>query len=141
MINFNFNECNSMKSIAIKRNTTVDVMSRNVMIDVFCFPTLEVRNIYDRNGILKWHMYLNLTNTVSCLLFFIFICKLECCIKESKSRNLIFEVLKQSKMRKRLDVSHVLWEQFGMRDKSLKKKKWVSTRLKVLTMQIFVRFQ
>ena len=53
MINFNFNECNSMKSIAIKRNTTVDVMSRNVMIDVFCFPTLEVRNIYDRNGILK----------------------------------------------------------------------------------------
>ena len=92
------------------------------MIDVFCFPTLEVRNIYDRNGILKWHMYLNLTNTVSCLLFFIFICKLECCIKESKSRNLIFEVLKQSKMRKRLDVSHVLWEQFGMRDKSLKKQ-------------------
>ena len=92
------------------------------MIDVFCFPTLEVRNIHDRNGILKWHMYLNLTNTVSCLLFFIFICKLECCIKESKSRNLIFEVLKQSKMRKRLDVSHVLWEQFGMRDKSLKKQ-------------------
>ena len=92
------------------------------MIDVLCFPTLEVRNIYDRNGILKWHMYLNLTNTVSCLLFFTFICKLECCIKESKSRNLIFEVLKQSKMRKRLDVSHVLWEQFGMRDKSLKKQ-------------------
>ena len=25
-------------------------------------------------------------------------------------------------MRKRLDVSHVLWEQFGMRDKSLKKQ-------------------
>ena len=92
------------------------------MIDVLWFPTLEVRNIYDRNGILKWHMYLNLINTVSCLLSFIFICKLECCIKESKSRNLIFEVLKQSKMRKRLGVSHVLWEQFGMRDKSLKKQ-------------------
>ena len=52
-------------------------------------------------------MYLNLTDTESGSLFFVFICKLECFIKESKLRNMVFEILKQSKIRKRLDVSHV----------------------------------
>ena len=36
-----------------------------------------------------------------------FICKLECSINESKLRNLIFEILKQSKIRKRLEFLHV----------------------------------
>ena len=38
------------------------------MIDIFGFPTLKVRNIYDKNDILKCHMYLNLTDTDSCSL-------------------------------------------------------------------------
>ena len=56
MIEFDKNECNSIKSIVIKGNTTIDVNSRFIkgkmlmfvklllksfvydMIDVFCFP-------------------------------------------------------------------------------------------------------
>ena len=56
MIDFSKNECNSIKSIAIKGNTTIDVTSRFIkgkmllfskvsmrsflynLIDVFCFP-------------------------------------------------------------------------------------------------------
>ena len=56
MIEFDKNECNSIKSIVIKGNTTIDVSSRFIkgkmlmfaklslksfvynMIDVFCFP-------------------------------------------------------------------------------------------------------
>ena len=63
MIDFDKNECNSMKSVAVKGNTTVDVLSRFIkgkmlmyakillksyvydLIDVFCFPTEEVRKI------------------------------------------------------------------------------------------------
>ena len=63
MIDFDKNECNSMKSVAVKGNTTVDVLSRFIkgkmlmyakivlkssvydLIDVFCFPMEEVRKI------------------------------------------------------------------------------------------------
>ena len=54
------------------------------------------------------------TDTDSCLLFFIFICKKECDVWESESRKIIFEILKQSKIAERLDVSHEFWAQFGM---------------------------
>ena len=36
------------------------------LIDVFCFPTEEVRKIYDQYDIIKCHMYLNLSDTDSC---------------------------------------------------------------------------
>ena len=63
MIDFDKNECNSMKSVAVKGNTTVDVLPRFIkskmlmyakivlkssvydLIDVFCFPMEEVRKI------------------------------------------------------------------------------------------------
>ena len=54
------------------------------MIDVFCFPTGEVKMIYDKSDIIQCHMYLNLTNTDSCLHLSNFICKNECSIKETK---------------------------------------------------------
>ena len=65
MVDFDESECNSIKSIVIKGNTTIDVTSRFIkrkmlmfakvltesfvydLIDVFCFPTEEVRRIYD----------------------------------------------------------------------------------------------
>ena len=72
------------------------------MIDVFCFPTEEVKIIYDKYDFLKCYMYLNLTDTDICLCFFHFICKKECNIKKSASRNLIFEILTQSKLQKDL---------------------------------------
>ena len=62
MIDFDKNECNSLKLIVVKGNTTVDVTSKFIkgkmlfskvllksfvydFIDVFCFPTEEVRRI------------------------------------------------------------------------------------------------
>ena len=38
-------------------------------------------------------------------MFFIFICKLECCIPESDFRNVLFEIFNHSKYGPRLDVS------------------------------------
>lgn len=60
------------------------------MIDVFCFPNETVKVIYVRYAISKCHLYLNLTDTNSCSLFFISICEKECDVQESESRKLIF---------------------------------------------------
>ena len=61
-------------------------------INVFCFPTTAVRDNYSKNDIIKCFIYLNLTDKDSCLLFFIFLCKLVCSITEEKDGNLAFEI-------------------------------------------------
>ena len=55
-------------------------------------------------------------------MFFNFICKKECNIKESESRKIIFEILKSSKIAERLDVSDRFWQQFQMRDENVRKQ-------------------
>ena len=72
---------------------------------MFFFTTEEVKIIYDKYEVIKCHLNLNRTDTDSCSCFFNFISKKECNIKESNSRNLIFEILKQSKIAERLKVS------------------------------------
>ena len=65
MIDFEKNECNSIKSIIVKGDTNIEVSSCFIkgkmlmfaklslksfvydMIDVFCFPDEETRRIYD----------------------------------------------------------------------------------------------
>ena len=65
MIDFEKNECNSIKSIIVKGDTNIEVSSCFIkgkmlmfaklslksfvydMIDVFCFPNEEIRRIYD----------------------------------------------------------------------------------------------
>ena len=65
MFDFDRKECKSMKEIALKANTNINVASRFInrkmlmfakislksfvyeMTDVFCFPTEEVKMIYD----------------------------------------------------------------------------------------------
>ena len=54
--------------------------------------------------------------------FFNFICKKECNIKEIESRKLIFEVLKHSKIVERLDFSDKFWQQFKIRDENVRKQ-------------------
>ena len=123
MIDFDKRESNSSKSIAVNSSTTVDVSTRFCkekmlifakmslksfvynIIDVFCFPDDKVKGIFDKNDIEKCFLYLNLTDTDSCSMFFIFICKLECCIPESVFRNVSFEIFKHSKIGPRMDVS------------------------------------
>ena len=116
MIEFDRNECNSMKSIVIKGNTTIDVSSRFIkdkmlmfvklslkffvydMIDVFCFPHETIREIYNRYQIQKCFLYQNLTDTNSISLLFNFICNVDCSVAESEAREIIFECMKKLKI-------------------------------------------
>ena len=63
-----------------------------------------------------------LTDTDSTSLFFIFICDLNCCIKESDSRNIIFEVMITGKVFDRLHFSADSWKQFDVQNKKLNKQ-------------------
>ena len=54
--------------------------------------------------------------------FFVFICDLKSCVDERKSRVIIFEVMKKSKIFDRLDLSDDFWEQFGIQNRKLKKQ-------------------
>ena len=139
IIDFDRKECNSIKPIALKVNMN-QVTSRFIngkilmfakislkcfvydMIDVLCFPTEEVKMIYDKYDIIKCYIYLNLSDTDSCSCFFNFICKKECNVKESESRNLVFEILKQSKIAERLDVSGPFWSQFEIHNENVRKQ-------------------
>ena len=93
MIQFDCNECNSIKSIAIKKNMEVDVTrfikGKMLMfsklsiksfaydfIDTFCFSTGEIQEIYNQYSIIKCHLYLNLTDTDSCSFFLCLFMKL-----------------------------------------------------------------
>ena len=78
--------------------------------------------ISNKDDIVKCHLYVNLTHADGCLWFFNFICKKQCNIKKSESRNLIFQILKQSKIAERLDVSEPFWSQFEMRNENVKKQ-------------------
>ena len=57
-------------------------------------------------------------------MFFIFICDLNCCIKESDSRNIIFEVMITNKAFDRLDLSEDFWKQFDVQNKNIKETNW-----------------
>ena len=134
MVDLNKNECNSIKSIAVKGNTTVEGTSRFIngkmlmfskvsiksfvydLIDVFCFPNEEIKD--HRRSIIECHIYLNLTDMDSCSIFFNFICKKECNIRETESGDWIFEILKRSKIIKRLGLS----DEFGNNLESAKKR-------------------
>ena len=81
MIDFD-NDCNSIKSIIVSGNTTVDVSTRFIkgkmlmfakvllksfvydIIDVFSFPYEEIRAVYNQYDIEKCFLYLNVTDIV-----------------------------------------------------------------------------
>ena len=86
------------------------------------FPNQDVQKIYQKYKISKCYLYQNLTDTDSTSWFFIFICDLNRCIKESDSRNIIFEVIITSKAFDRLDLSADFWKQFDVQNKKLKKQ-------------------
>ena len=85
------------------------------------FPDDVVKEIYEKNEIQKCFLFQNLTDTDNTSLFFIFMYKLSCSINEKTARNKIFEVLTKFKVLNRLDLSDDFWEQFNVRNKSLKK--------------------
>ena len=139
MIDFDKNECNSMKSIIVKSDMNIDVTWRFIkgkmlmfaklsiksfvydMIDVFCFPNEKIQQIYDYYQIERCFLYQNLTDTDSTSLFFNSICKLDCSVPESEAKKIIFECLKKSKILNRLDLSDYFWKQFEIYDHNTKK--------------------
>ena len=139
MIDFEYNASNSIKSLAIKKNTNVKVTSRFIkgkmlmfaklsiksfvydMIDVFCFPNKEIQRIYESYEIEKCFLYQNLTDTDSTSLLFVFICNLKSTLPESEARKVIFECMIKSKILDRLDVSDEYWKQFNVYNAATKK--------------------
>ena len=91
------------------------------IIDIFCFPDIEIREIYNRYQIIKAFIYLILTDTDSSSLQFTFISGITSSISEDVARNLIFEILLQ-KLGDRLDTSHEFFDKFSCRNQSTKKK-------------------
>ena len=140
LIDFDEEYSSSIKSIAIEKSTKVNLTTRFLngkmlmsskvsiksfvydLIDVFMFPNEDVQKIYQKYKINKCYLYQNLTDTDSTSLFFIFNCDLNCCIKESDSRNIIFEVMIISKVFDRLDLTADFWKQFDVQNKKLKKQ-------------------
>ena len=140
MIDFEYNASNSIKAVAIKKNTNVKVTSRFIkgkmlmfaklsiksfvydMIDVFCFPNEDIQSIYDFYQIEKCFLYQNLTDTDSTSLLFLFICNLKSTLPESEARKVIFECMTKSKILDRLDVSDEYWKQFNVYNVTTKKQ-------------------
>ena len=138
MYDFDKSECYSIKSIAAKSSETVKVSSRFKgkmlmfaklslksfvydMIDVFCFPNEELKEIYDFYRIKKCLLYQNLTDTDSISLFFTFIFDINYLVPESEARNIIFKCLKKSNIAKRLDVSSPFWKKYDMHNSKTRK--------------------
>ena len=88
------------------------------MIDVFYFPedNPKVQPIFDKHKIEKRFLYQNVTGTNSTHLFLVFIWNLNCQLNEKDSKNVIFEVMINSKIFERLDLSNEFWSQFNKRD-------------------------
>ena len=86
-----------------------------------CFQ-MKIKEIYDKYKVEKCFLYRNLTDTDSTSIFFVFICDLGCTVDEAKSRKIIFEVMIESKIFNRLDLSDSFWDQFGVRNEKLKKQ-------------------
>ena len=66
-------------------------------------------------------MLTTVTDTDSTSMFFVFLCDLNSCVSEDKARNIIFEVMLESKVFDRLDLLVQFYEQFDCRNEDLKK--------------------
>ena len=110
------------------------------IIDVFCFPDKKVKGIFDKHDMEKCFLYLNLTDTDSCSMFFIFICKLECCIPENVFTNVLFDIFKHSKLVQGWTFLKIFGNSLtcGMKKRE---QLWDFMKLKTLIMQISVQLQ
>ena len=139
IIDFSDQDTVSIKALSIKTNDKVKITTRFIkgkmlmfskislksfvydIIDIFCFPDKEVKEIYDKHKIIKTFVYLILTETDSCSLQFTFITELRSSISEDDARKLIFEIL-LLKRSDRLDTSHEFFYQFFCRNESTKQR-------------------
>ena len=130
----------SIKSLAMKKNEIVKsttrlftgkmIMFAEILLEsftydlreTFFFPGKKTREIYEKYMTERTFPFSVLTNTDRICIFYIFICKPESSLQDSKFRDILFEVIKENKILHRFYTSHKFWEKFSVRDKSLKKK-------------------
>ena len=86
------------------------------LIDIFMFPTPKILKFYHKYDADYCYLYQNLRDTDSTSMFFVFLCNLNSCLSENKARNIIFEVMLESKVFDRLDLSAQFYEQFDCRN-------------------------
>ena len=140
VIDFGPCQSNSVKAMISKQNCNIKATTRFLsgkmlmfakvsiksfvydMIDVFMFPDEVVKKIYEKYDIEKCYVFQCLTDTDSTSLNIIFICGDNCVVPEDQTRKIIFEVMVNSKILERLDLSDDFWVQFGVQDKTLKKQ-------------------
>ena len=70
----------------------------------------DIKKTYEKYNIIKCFLYQNLTDTDSTSIFFVFICEVACSVEGKSARNIIFEVLKKSKVLEQLGLSYDFWE-------------------------------
>ena len=92
------------------------------LIDAFMFPNCQIQKIYDKHKINQCYLDQNLTDTDSTSMFFVFICDLQCNLREDKARVVVFEVMLKSKIFDRVDLSADYFEQFKCQNPDLKKQ-------------------
>ena len=140
IIDFDSQNSTSIKSLAVKKKSTIKVMTRFIkgkmlmfskvslksfvydIIDVFCFPNEEVLELYAQNYIIKCFVYLILTDTDSCSIRFLFVSDIRSHITETETRKLIFQIIMQSKIGPRIDTSDPFFKQFDCHNPKLKRQ-------------------
>ena len=101
IMDFSDQDTASIRALSVKTNDKVKITTRFMkgkmlmfskislrsfvydIIDIFCFPDEDVKEIYERYEITKTFVYLILTDTDSCSLQFTFITELESSISEN----------------------------------------------------------
>ena len=139
LIDFDEDYSCSIKSLAIEKNSKINLTTRFLngkmlmfskvsiksfvydLIDIFMFPTTKILKFYHKYDVDYCYLYQNLTDTDSTSMFFVFLCNLNSCLSEDKARNIIFEVMLESKVFDRLDLLVQFYEQFDCRNEDLKK--------------------
>ena len=110
LIDFDEDYSCSIKSLAIEKNSKINLTTRFLngkmlmfskvsiksfvydLIDIFMFPTPKILKIYHEYDIDYCYLYQNLTDTDTTSMFFVFLYNLNSCLSEDKARNIIFEV-------------------------------------------------
>ena len=139
IMDFSDQDSASIRALSVKTNDKVKITTRFMkgkmlmfskislrsfvydIIDIFCFPDEDVKEIYERYKIIKTFIYLILTDTDSCSPQSTFITDLESIISEDEARKFMFDILIMKKD-DRLDTSHEFFDQFLCRNKATKKK-------------------
>ena len=78
------------------------------MTETFFFPGKKTGEIYERYMIKRIFPFSVLTDTDSICIFFIFICKPESRLQDSKFRDILFEVTKENKILQNLTHPQIL---------------------------------